>query len=106
GDGVATTTLTARVTDADSNPVPGAPVVIETRDQYVTNPISPVTDHGDGTYSATVTSTVAVGIAPLQARVEGTSLVAAVDLDQVAVPPLTVQLHLVSDEVVADGADM
>jgi adhesin/invasin len=53
-DGSSTTTATATVTDANANPVPGDALSFQTN---AGNAIGPVTDNGDGTYSATITST-------------------------------------------------
>jgi pimeloyl-ACP methyl ester carboxylesterase len=57
-DGSATTVAAATVDDADGNPVSGARVAFGSTDPG--DRIGPVTDNGDGTYTATVTaSTVA-----------------------------------------------
>lgn len=51
-DGVSTTTITATVTDAHGNGVAGEDVGLATSDAFES--LGPVTDHGDGTYTATL----------------------------------------------------
>ncbi|MBV8930131.1 MAG: Ig-like domain-containing protein, partial [Mycobacteriaceae bacterium] len=53
-DGSSTATATARLTDAQSHPVPGEKVQFTSDDPGVK--FGPVTDHADGSYTATVTS--------------------------------------------------
>ncbi|MBV9805737.1 MAG: Ig-like domain-containing protein [Solirubrobacterales bacterium] len=53
-DGSSTATATARLADAQGHPVPGEHVVISSSDSG--EKIAPVSDHGDGTYTATITS--------------------------------------------------
>jgi len=54
-----TTTATARVTDANGNPVPGAGIAFSSTDSG--ERIGAVTDNGDGTYTAQITSSTTVG---------------------------------------------
>jgi hypothetical protein len=66
-DGTSTTTATATVSDANGYLVPGEEIVFESTDPQ--QQIGPVTDHGDGTYTARITAST----------VPGTSLVFAYD---------------------------
>ena len=53
-NGTSSTTATATVTDATGNPVPGDAVSFRSSDSGET--VSPAIDNGDGTYTATITS--------------------------------------------------
>jgi hypothetical protein len=66
-DGVSTTTATATVSEANGYLVPGDEIVFESTDPE--QKIGPVTDHGDGTYTARITAS----------NVPGTSVVYAYD---------------------------
>src|SRR2546427_634232 len=57
-DGVATSTATATVTDAFSNPVAGDTVTFSTNGDVT---FGSTTDNSDGTYSATITSSTTAG---------------------------------------------
>src|SRR5207245_7381796 len=57
-NGVAPTTATATVTDAHSNPVAGDTVTFSTSGDVT---FGSTTDHGDGTYTATITSSTTAG---------------------------------------------
>jgi len=58
-DGSSTTTATAKVTDANGNPVPGSSVSLATTDPG--EKIGPVGEPSTGIYSATITSSTTVG---------------------------------------------
>jgi Invasin, domain 3/Bacterial Ig-like domain (group 3) len=58
-NGSSTSTATATVTDANGNPVAGDTVVFSSSDPG--EGIGPVTNQGDGSYSAVITSSTAVG---------------------------------------------
>src|SRR5207247_7914183 len=60
-DGSSTSTATATVTDAFSNPVSGDTVTFSTSGDVT---FGATTDNGDGTYSATITSSTPAGDAP------------------------------------------
>lgn len=64
-DGTSTATVTATVTDASGNPVPGDQVGFLSSDPG--QKVGPVSDHGDGAYSATITASTTVGTATLTA---------------------------------------
>ncbi len=66
-DGKSISTATAVVTDADGIPVPGETVEFSSSDPG--QEIGPVLDNEDGTYSAAVTSSTAVGTPTITARV-------------------------------------
>src|SRR5207249_4071052 len=57
-NGVATSTATATVTDAHSNPVAGETITFSTSGDVT---FGSTTDNGDGTYSATITSSTTAG---------------------------------------------
>src|SRR5205085_2397733 len=57
-NGVATSTATATVTDAFSNPVAGDTVTFTTSGDVT---FGSTTDHGDGTYTATITASTTAG---------------------------------------------
>lgn len=95
-NGTAMATVTAGVSDSNGNPVSAEPVGFSASDPGVT--IGAVTDHGDGTYSATLTSSTTAGAVTLTAH-DG-SLSAATTLTQTAgtpgatsAPPLTSPGH-------------
>ena len=84
-DGASTTTATATVTDANGNPVPDDQVAFSSTDPA--QRIGPTRDHGDGTYTAPITASTAVGTATI--AVTDTSVVpgltASAPLTQLAV---------------------
>ncbi len=82
-DGVATTTVTAVVRDADGIPVRGAEVTFSAsapQPQF-----GPVTDHEDGRYSATVTAASSRGTTQITARL--------VDADRTSEPATLTQVE-------------
>ena len=85
-DGQATTTATATVTD-NGKPVPGEAVTIDSSDGGQT--VGPVTDDGDGTYTATITSSETVGDATITAT----------DTSDTSAPPGTATLTQVAPTV-------
>jgi hypothetical protein len=107
-DGTSTTTVTATVTDARGRPVSGDTV------SFGPDASGPVTDNGDGTYSATVTSTVVAGPRTitaadetadvrgsgqiLQRPGEGTSLALALDPESVKVDGASKAIATVTDD--------
>jgi hypothetical protein len=87
-DGKSTVTATARVSDEDGIPVPGESVEFSSSDPG--QQIGPVVDNEDGTYSATITSSTAVGTATITATVKSAEpeLSGSALLEQVSpVPP-------------------
>jgi hypothetical protein len=62
-DGASTTTATATVTDANGNPVPDDQVAFSST--AAAQRIGPTRDHGDGTYTAPITSSTAAGTAAI-----------------------------------------
>ncbi|MCW5951366.1 MAG: putative Ig domain-containing protein [Propionibacteriaceae bacterium] len=67
-DGITTSTITVSLTDPDDNPVPGADVGLTT----TAGTLSDVTDNGDGTYTATLTSATTAGTALVEVTLDGT----------------------------------
>lgn len=63
------TTVTATATLADGTPVPGLEVLFDSTDPA--HALGPVTDHGDGTYSSTLTGSTTVGVATVTATARG-----------------------------------
>jgi adhesin/invasin len=92
-NGTSTSTATATVTDVNGNRVPGESVGFSSSDSGET--IGSVTGHGDGTYTATVTSSTTVGAPTLTAsdssvlpHVTGqATLTQTVPVPSIAAPP-------------------
>jgi len=82
-DGSSTATVTATVTDDFGNGVPGEVVTFSSTD--LGQVFGAVTDHGDGTYSATVTSSTTAGVATITGTDTSTDLSATAALTQAAV---------------------
>lgn len=95
-----------RLTDADGNPVAGETVTFASDDEAQL--IGDVTDHGDGRYSATVTSSDAVGVALLTASVTSVTpeVTAGATLTQTLGLPAaaTTEIELSNASIEADGA--
>jgi hypothetical protein len=98
-NGTSTTTATATVTDANGYPVPGEAVTFSSTGAQQ---IGPVSDRGDGTYTATITSTSTAGTATITAALGDLSHTAT--LTQRAGPATTVALALRDLAIEADGA--
>jgi Bacterial Ig-like domain (group 3)/Invasin, domain 3 len=98
-DGTSTTTATVNVTDGSAG-VAGEPVALSSSDPGET--IGPITDAGNGTYTATITSSTTIG-APTITATDGT-LSNQATLTQTAGPPATVAVALAAASIVADGA--
>src|SRR5205823_6527210 len=60
-NGTSTTSVTATVTDANGNQIPGHNVQFSSSDTGIHFSPSPATDNGDGTYTATPASSTTVG---------------------------------------------
>ncbi len=103
-DGSASTTATATVTDAYGNAVAGGDEVVFAGDGG--QAIGPVTDHGDGVYSATVTTTTRAGAYAISAtdRSGAAPVHGAAQLTQLAGPAARLALTLAPAAIVADGA--
>jgi len=99
-DGHSTATATATVSD-NGTPVSGANVSFKSSDAGET--IGAVTDHGNGTYTATITASKTVGKATITAT--DSSVIPAISqtatLTQTSAPKVTVALK--SSSIVADG---
>ncbi|MDW5596396.1 invasin domain 3-containing protein, partial [Conexibacter stalactiti] len=96
----ATTTAVVRVVDRYGNLVPVSGTVSVSSDGG--QQVGPVTDHGDGSFSATVTATTSVGRTWIQTRWGGS--LGGAWLTQVAGPAAKVTVALEHDELTADGA--
>ncbi|MCU1411342.1 MAG: Ig domain protein group 1 domain protein [Rhodoglobus sp.] len=102
-NGVSTTTVTATVTDDHGGPVIGADVAFS---GSLGNAFGPVTDNGDGTYTATLTSTTIAGVDRVGATVtggDGPVAAAPTDIRQLAGPPTRLALALSSTGIPANG---
>lgn len=99
-DGEQTTTATATVTDANDNPVPGETITFDADGGQA---VGAVTDHDDGTYRATITTTTVAGRSTVTATLGALSDDAT--LTQVAGPATRLTLALEHDELTADGED-
>jgi len=97
-DGKTSSTATATVTDANANPVSGQDVTFSTDGgQGISSPH----DNGNGTYTATVSSTTKSGDSTITAT-DG-SLSDSATLTQTAGPATTVGVVLSPTSIVADG---
>jgi Invasin, domain 3/Bacterial Ig-like domain (group 3) len=99
-NGSSISTATATVVDAQGHPLSGQTVGFSSSDSGET--IGPVTDHGDGSYTATVTSSTTVGTATITAA-DG-SLSAKSTLTQTAGPAKTVTMTLSPNSIPANGS--
>ena len=101
-DGTSKTTATATVTDAENHPLSGQTVTLGTSDGGQT--IGPVTDHHDGTYSAAITSSTALGQSTITAH-DGT-LAGTATLTQTVGPPALIALQVTPSSIIADGTSI
>jgi Invasin, domain 3 len=101
-DGTSTTIATVNITDNSVPPVgvAGETVVLSSSDSG--ERIGTVTDAGNGSYTATITSSTAVGTATITATDGGISGQAT--LTQTAGPPASVTVALSPASIVANGA--
>ena len=95
-NGTSTAAATVTAVDAYGNALDGEPVTITGHPG-----IGVVTDHHDGTYTATITSTTSAGTSTITAA-DG-SATDARTLTQVAGPPASVSLVLSPGSIAADG---
>jgi hypothetical protein len=97
-DGAATSTVTVHVADQFGNPRASDPVSLSTDGGAV---LSTVDNHGDGTYTATVTASTVAGTQTITAT-DGSATAGAV-LTQVAGPVAAITLVLSAPSLTADG---
>ena len=106
-DGSSTSTATATVTDATSAPVPGDTVAFSASDPGIQ--FSAVTDHGDGTYTTTITSSTTAGSPTITATDATASVSGSAVLTQTSPPPpppppaTSVYVALSPSSIVANG---
>jgi adhesin/invasin len=102
-DGTSTTLVTVRVLDAQGVPV-GASAGVVTLASTLGTTLSTVTDHADGTYTATLTAGTVAGPAIITGALAGTPIANAdtVLLRPVA-SPITTTITADSASIVADG---
>ncbi|CAN5370255.1 hypothetical protein BH11ACT5_BH11ACT5_03880 [soil metagenome] len=102
-NGVSTTSVTATVTDDHGGPVIGADVTFS---GSLGNTFGAITDNGDGTYTATMTSTTSAGPDRVSAGAtggDGPVASAPIVVRQVAGPPTRLTLALSSPSIPANG---
>lgn len=97
-NGTSSTTATVTITDSSTVGVPGETVALSSTD--VGETIGSVTDHADGTYTATIISSTAVGTPTITAK-DG-SLTATATLIQTG-PPANIAVALTSSSIIANG---
>ncbi|MGI8506931.1 MAG: invasin domain 3-containing protein [Solirubrobacteraceae bacterium] len=102
-DGNSTSTANATITDAQGHPLSGQTVGFSSSDTHET--VGAVTDHGDGTYTATITSSLTPGPATITATDTSVTpnLSGSATLTQTAGPAKTVTVTLFPGSIVADG---
>ncbi|MDQ6820163.1 MAG: Ig-like domain-containing protein [Actinomycetota bacterium] len=100
-DGASTSTATATLTDASGNRVPGQAVAFSSTD--ANESISGATDNGNGTYTATITSSTTVGTPTIMAADQTATLSTQQTLTQVLGSPTHIALSLAPSSIPADG---
>ena len=100
-DGAATTSATVRVADAQGRPRAGETVTLTSSDPE--QGIGAVTDNGDGSYTAQLTASAAVGAATITAGVGSASGVATLTQTAGSPDPARSELTLSAGSIVADG---
>jgi Invasin, domain 3/Bacterial Ig-like domain (group 3) len=101
-DGSSSSTLIATATDANGYPVGGEHLNFSSSDPG--EKVGPVTDNGDGTYTATVTSSTTVGTATITADDPSAGLPnAQATLTQTPGPASSVTVELSPASIVANG---
>ena len=98
-DGLATTVATAAVTE-DGNPVAGDLVAISSSDGG--EKVGAVVDHGDGTYTATITASEAVGTPTVTATDVSDALMPSGAANLTQAPP-TIRVSVKPGSITADG---
>ncbi len=102
-DGSSTATATATVTDTVTGfGVPGETVVFTSTDTG--EKISGTTDNGDGTYTATITSSTTIGTPMITATDQTAGISDQRTLTQTLGPPAHIALALLPSSIPADGA--
>ena len=103
-DGASTTLITVRVLDGNGNPrgVSAGHVTLATTLGSVT---TPATDHGDGTYTATLTAGTTAGLAIVSGTLNGAAITDTAGVIFRALPdPTTTTITADSAAIDADGA--
>ncbi|KUF07393.1 hypothetical protein AUL38_09360 [Leucobacter sp. G161] len=102
-DGAASTTLTITAADAHGNPLSGEAITAGAAEGVT---VGPVTDHGDGSYTATVTSSTRAGEAVITVTDSSVTpaVTSTVTLAQVAGPTHALTADLADAALLADGA--
>ena len=100
-DGRSTTTATLQVIKAGGLPALKDQVTFSSNAGQV---VGPTTNHSDGTYSATITSTKVAGNATITARDVTRSASAQVTLTQIPGPAAQITVQVAPRSILADGA--
>ncbi|MFC5404907.1 invasin domain 3-containing protein [Cohnella soli] len=102
-DGTSQTTITVKIIDANGNALTsgGAAVTISS----TTGSVGTVTDNGNGTYKATLTSPTTVGTATVSAKIGGTALASPTTVEFVPGAPSAANSTIAVDDtfLTADG---
>jgi hypothetical protein len=103
-NGTSKTIATATVTDLTGAGVPGDQLSFSSSDPGQT--VGPVTDNGNGTYTATITSSTTVGSATITAKDTSVTpnLMATASLTQTSDPASAITLAVQPGSIVADGS--
>jgi adhesin/invasin len=100
-DGKSTATATAQVTKSNGSPARQDVVVFSSSSGQL---VGPTTNHLDGTYTATITSTTTAGTAKIGAHDTTRAVSAQATLKQVSGPPAHIALRVSPHSILADGA--
>jgi Invasin, domain 3 len=103
-NGASTTEAIASVSDAEGNPIPGDELEFSSSDAG--EQIGPVTDNGDGTYTAQITASKTAGTPTITATDDSVSpaVIGHSTLTQIAGPPAQVAVSLTPASILANGS--
>ncbi len=101
-DGTSTSTATVTVNDGIGTGVPGETITLSSSDPN--EQISAVSDNGDGTYTATITSSTTVGAPTITASDQAAALTTTKNLTQTPGAPANIGLSLRPSSITANGA--
>jgi subtilisin len=101
-DGAATATVTVELRGAGGLPIGESLGTVGVA--TTAGSLGPVTDHGDGSYTATLTSATTPGVAVVSATLDGAPLVATANVTFTAAAALAVEAGAADDRVVDAGS--
>jgi adhesin/invasin len=104
-DGESSTLVTVRILDEHGNPVGASAGLVALTLAEPLGTLSAVTDHNDGTYTATFTAGTAIGIAEITGTLNGEQIgdTAFVKIRPLAGDPTTTTMVADSTSILADG---